>query len=115
MPSVVRRLSVVGPSLLLGAAWTGWYALYGLPIGWGAGARLQAWTSMLIGPVFRLIAGGPVSDAVGLLVALGWLGLPAMTAHPIHPSVGTGVLTASGAFFWFASGILTMILCVWGA
>jgi len=116
MTPTLRRLSVLVPSLVLGAAWAGLNALGSMPAGWGVADRLWAWAYMLTGPVFHIIlGGGPVPDVVGLTVALGWLGLPAMAAHPLRPSVTTGILTALGAFFWFASGIVTMIMAVWGA
>ncbi|HEY7159421.1 MAG TPA: hypothetical protein VH575_36080 [Gemmataceae bacterium] len=54
-------------------------------------------------------------DVVGDAVCLGWFSFPALAAHPIRPNVLTGILTIVGAFFWFASGIITMIMCVWGA
>lgn len=116
MGSIGKRLSVVGPSLLMGALCTGLYAISGLPAGWDWNARFEAWTYMLTGPIFlAVLGGGPVPDVVDRAVCLGWLGLPALAAHPIDPNVWTAVATAAGAFFWFASGILLMIMCVWGA
>jgi hypothetical protein len=71
---------------------------------------------MLMGPVLLdVLGGGPVPDVVGDAVCLGWFSFPALAAHPIRPNVLTGILTIVGAFFWFASGIITMIMCVWGA
>jgi hypothetical protein len=116
LASIGRRLSVIGPALLLGAAWAGLYALTGLPEGWEWSARLEAWVSMLTGPIFILVLSGKAAlSPMGVPICLGWLGLPALAAHPLRPLLGTGVVTALGTFFWFASGILTMIMCVWGA
>jgi hypothetical protein len=71
---------------------------------------------MLTGPILLMVlGGGPVPDVVGGAVCLGWLGLPALVAHPLRPNVLTGILTVVGVFFWFASGIVIMIMCVWGA
>ena len=47
MTSFVRRLSVVGPCLLLGAFCVGWYAVMGCPSAWGWGSRIEAWAYML--------------------------------------------------------------------
>ncbi len=116
MTSFVRRLSVIGPCLLLGAFCVGWYAVMGCPSAWGWGSRIEAWAYMLTGPaLLAIMGGGPVPDVVGGAVCLGWLGLPAMAAHPIRPNVLTGVLTVLGCFFWFASGVVTLMMCVWGA
>jgi hypothetical protein len=70
---------------------------------------------MLTGPIFLVVLGGSTHEVVACAACLGWLALPALGAHPIRPNVFTGILTALGAFFWFTSGILTMIMCVWGA
>jgi hypothetical protein len=69
---------------------------------------------MLSGPVLLTLEGGPVPPIVGVAACLGWFGLPAMAAHPVHPKWLTGVLTALGAACWFASGLVTMIDFVWG-
>jgi hypothetical protein len=116
MRSTGKRLSVIGPCLLLGALCTGLYSVSGLPSGMAWGARLEAWAWMMSGPAFlAALGGGPVPDAVGCSVCLGWLALPALLAHPLRPNVITGCLTALGALFWFTSGIFTMIMCAWGA
>jgi hypothetical protein len=71
---------------------------------------------MLTGPFFFVyLGGGPAHEVVSGAVCLGWLALPALSAHPIRPNVFTGIITVLGAFFWISSGILTMIWGVWGA
>jgi hypothetical protein len=116
MTTLGKRLCVVGPCLLLGALCTGWYAIAGCPSGWSWGDRLEAWAYMLSGPVLLVIqGGGPVPGVVGGTVCLGWLGLPAMAAHPIRPNPLTAALTVVGSVLWFASGIITIIDAVWGA
>jgi hypothetical protein len=116
MRSVSNRLSVIGISLLLGAFFTGLYSVNGLPARWGWADRLGAWGWMMTGPVYlATLGGGPVPDVVAGAACLGWAAVPALLAHPIRPNLFTACLTALGAFFWFASGIITMIRCVWGA
>jgi hypothetical protein len=116
MRSFGKRLSVIAPSLLLGAFCVGLYAVSELPAGWGWGGRLEAWALMLTGPILLIVmGGGPVPDVVGGAVCLGWVALPALFAHPVRPNVLTGVITALGAFFWFTSGVIIMMMCVWGA
>ena len=116
MTSLIRRLCVIGPCLLLGASGVGVYAVLGCPSGWGWNNRLEAWAYMLTGPaLLAILGGGPVPDVVGYAFCLGWLGLFAMAAHPLRPTSLTALLTALGCFFWFASGIVTLIMCLWGA
>jgi hypothetical protein len=66
MRSFGKRLSVIVPSLLLGAFCAGLYAVNGLPSSWGWGTRLEAWAWMLTGPILLVaLGGGPVPDVVG--------------------------------------------------
>jgi len=47
-------------------------------------------------------------------IGLGWLGLLLAPAHPADPNWATGVLTAAGLALWFFSGLLAVMLVVWG-
>ena len=78
----------------------------------GVRACLQVWAKVMAGP----LAGSAweIVDPFNL-VYLGWLGLPLIVAYPSRPCWATACLAAMGFSLWFLSGVLSVMVAVWGA
>jgi hypothetical protein len=110
---VIRRLKVLGISVLLAAAFSLWVAGPMMPSGMGAADRVFVWASVMGGPVVGTAWG--TAPFYPVVFSLGWLGLVFIAAHPIRPGVMTACVTLLGLALWLFAGFLTMMDAAWGA
>src|SRR5579859_7798583 len=95
---LLHRLTVLGVGLAVGACFALWVAGPMMPSGMRFVDRVLVWASVMSGPV--------VGTALGMAelcppIAVGWLGLLLIPAHPARPSVATGCVTVFGLSLWF--------------
>jgi hypothetical protein len=83
-----------------------------MPSGLQLQGRILVWTWVMGGPV--------VGSSWGLaefspVIALGWLGLLLISAHPLQPGMSTGCVTLVGFSLWYFAGFWTIMMAAWGA
>jgi hypothetical protein len=111
-PSAVQRLRGLAVGLILGSGFSLFTAGPMMPSGLGVADRAYVWAIVMAGPVLATAWG--LADFTPV-IHLGWLGLPLILLHPLHPSWGTGVLAAIGFALWFFVGFLAVMEAAWGA
>jgi hypothetical protein len=104
-----RRFKVLGIGLALGALFSAWVAVQMTPSNWGIASRAEVWAIVMGGPVVGTSWG---MTEFHTSVAVGWLGLPLVPAHPFRPNAATGCLTILGLALWFFAGFATMAVAM---
>jgi hypothetical protein len=109
---LLRRLSVLGVGLALGAVFSLWVAGAMIFPGTGFAERAMTWAYVMGGPIIGAVWG---VDKYFPVILLGWLGLLMIPAHPCHPHPVTGCVTLLGFSLWFFAGFLAVMVATWGA
>jgi hypothetical protein len=98
---LLRRLSVLGVGLALGAAFS---LLFAGPM-MGPGMGFANWAIVMEGPIVGTTWG---MGEYHPIILLGWLGLLLIPVHPCCPHPATGCVTLLGFALWFFAGVLTL-------
>ena len=109
---LLRRLSVLGIGLILGAAGSLWVAGIMMPTNTSLAERLVTWVYVMGGPIMGTAWG--MGDLFAV-IPLGWLGLLLIPAHPCYPHPVTACFTLLGLCVWFFAGFCAVMAAVWGA
>jgi hypothetical protein len=109
---MIRRLTVIGIGLLIGASFAFWVAGPMMPSGMCFAERVLVWASVPGGPIFGTSVG---MAGFHPCIGLGWLAGLLVPAHPFRPNAVTGCVTGIGLFVWFCAGFLAVMVAVWGA
>lgn len=70
--------------------------------------RFELWLAFIAGPIVGTIKGYAEFAHV---IALGWLALPLLPAHPSKPAWSTALLTCLGIAIWFYAGFASVAAC----
>jgi hypothetical protein len=109
------RLSVLVPCLLIVVLLDVAFSLTQLPLSWGWDQRLHVFGWIMAGPIVFFAWGGQGPDVVSGAAMIACIFPPALIAHLVKPNLVTGVATVIGSVFWVGSGILFMLMAIWGA
>jgi hypothetical protein len=102
-----RRWVVIGPGVAIGVSIAGLYGIVRQPAG-PVSDWVRAWGIIVAGPIAGLLHGVATSCAcIGCVMA------PGVLAHPVRPSVWTGLLTAAALTFWFLTGWATLLVMIY--
>jgi len=107
---MLRKFSVVGPGLGLGAVSALLVAGGIVPSGRGLTDYAFTWAVVMGGPILGHLWGFAQYMPV---LAFGWLGALLVPAHCVHANVTTGFLSSIGLFLWFSSGYLCAMVAWW--
>jgi hypothetical protein len=108
---ILRRLTVLGPGLAVGAVFALFVAGPMMP-SIRIADRLLVFTSVMTGPVIGTAWGMAEFHPA---ISLGWLGLLLIPAHPARPCIATGCVTSFGLALWFFSGFFAMMVAAFGS